>query len=145
MTDAFDISGHCLCGAVRFQAKAVSHDVSVCHCGMCRRWTGGPLMYVDTEGAPSIEGLESVGVYRSSQSGERGFCKRCGSVLFWKVAGEDRYTFTAGSLDDTSSLVLTKEIFVENQPAFYAFANATERVSGAEAMTAYTGNRDATA
>lgn len=137
MADEFDVRGRCLCGAVRFRAKAASHDVSVCHCGMCRRWTGGPLMYIDTEGAPLIEGLEDVGVYRSSESGERGFCKRCGSVLFWKVAGEDRYTFTAGSLDDLSGLVLAKEIFIEDKPQFYDFANPTEKLRGAEAMSAY--------
>ena len=137
MAEMRDISGHCLCGAVRYRAKAASHDVNVCHCGMCRRWTGGPLMYFDVVGAPAIEGREFVTVYRSSPSGERGFCKTCGSILFWKVAGEERYTFTAGSLDDASALVLAKEIFIEDKPAFYDFANATEKVRGTEAMTAY--------
>lgn len=140
MADAFDISGHCLCGAVTYKAKAASHDVSVCHCGMCRRWTGGPLMYLDIEGAPAIGGKEFVSVYRSSATGERGFCSRCGSILFWKVAGEERYTFTAGSLDDVSRLVLAKEIFIEDKPGFYDFANATEKLVGAEAMTSYTGS-----
>lgn len=134
------VEGHCLCGAVSYKATAVSHDVNVCHCGMCRRWTGGPLMYFDVEGAPAIEGAESIGVYRSSDTGERGFCKRCGSVLFWKVAGEDRYTFTAGSLDAPSGLILTKEIFIEDKPAFYEFANPTEKLRGSDAMSAYTGD-----
>ena len=65
------------------------------------------------------------------------FCTRCGSVLFWKVTGEERYTFTAGSLDDASRLIFTKEIFIEDKPSFYDFANATEKVAGTEAMTAY--------
>jgi hypothetical protein len=141
---ANDVSGGCLCGAVRFTAKLSSHDVAVCHCGMCRRWTGGPLMYLDTEGAPSFEGKESITVYRSSEQGERGFCNRCGSILFWKVAGEDRYTFAAGSLDDASKLVLAKEIFIEDKPGFYDFANDTQRLTGAEAMTAYVGGTDKT-
>jgi hypothetical protein len=134
-----DVSGRCLCGAVTFRAKLASHDVSLCHCGMCRRWTGGPLMYVDIEGAPAIEGRKSVGIYRSSDKGERGFCTRCGSVLFWKVAGEERYTFTAGSLDDVSGLVLAREIFIEDKPQFYDFANPTEKLRGADAMADYTG------
>jgi len=134
---AHDISGHCLCGAVTYTAKAASHDVQVCHCGMCRRWTGGPLMFLDIEGVPAFGGRELVSLYRSSPSGERGFCSRCGSILFWKVAGEERYTFAAGSLDDVSTLVLAKEIFIEDKPAFYDFANPTEKVRGAEAMAAY--------
>jgi len=138
------ISGRCLCGAVTFEAKATSHDVQVCHCGMCRRWTGGPLMYLDVEGVPTIEGRELIGIYRSSETGERGFCTRCGSVLFWKVAGEERYTFTAGSLDTVSGLVLAREIFVEDKPAFYDFANETEKLRGSDAMLAYTGSGEPT-
>ncbi len=140
MAETFDVSGHCLCGAVGYTAKASSHDVSVCHCGMCRRWTGGPLMYFDVDGAPSFTGISEISVYRSSDTGERGFCKRCGSVLFWKVAGEERYTFTAGSLDTPAGLLLTKEIFIEDKPAFYDFANPTEKLGGSDAMTAYTGD-----
>ncbi len=134
---AFEVSGRCLCGAVTYTVKAASRDVSVCHCGMCRRWTGGPLMYFDVEGAPAFTGHGDIGVYRSSDSGERGFCRHCGSVLFWKVAGEDRYTFTAGSLDRATGLTLAKEIFIEDKPAFYDFANATEKLYGTDAMAAY--------
>lgn len=141
MADAANVSGHCLCGAVTFTAKLTSHDVAVCHCGMCRRWTGGPLMFVEAEGAPMFDGRDAIGIYRSSELGERGFCKRCGSILFWKVAGEDRYTFAAGALDDASTLVLTKEIFIEDKPEFYDFANATEKQPGTEAMAGYLGDK----
>jgi hypothetical protein len=137
MAGAYDVSGHCLCGAVSYRARAATHEVHACHCGMCRRWTGGPLMYFDTEGAPEIQGRDFVGVYPSSETGERGFCTRCGSVLFWKVAGEDRYTFTAGSLDDPAGFTFTRQIFIEEKPSFYEFANDTETLSGAEAMTPY--------
>lgn len=145
MTGTRDISGHCLCGAVSYRARAVSHEVGVCHCGMCRRWTGGPLMFLDIEGSPEIQGREFVSVYRSSNTGERGFCSKCGSILFWKVAGEERYTFAAGSLDDASGLVLAKEIFIEDKPPFYDFANATEKVVGEQAMIAYAAGAGATA
>lgn len=137
-----DISGHCLCGAVTYKAKAASHDVRVCHCSMCRRWTGGPLMYIDVEGAPAFTGYDQIGIYQSSPSGERGFCKRCGSVLFWKVAGKEQYTFTAGSLDAPDGLCLAKEIFIEDKPAFYDFAGATEKLYGSDAMAVYTGTDD---
>lgn len=144
MAGQHDVSGGCLCCAITYTAKATSHDVQVCHCGMCRRWTGGPLMFVEVDGVPEFQGREAIGIYRSSETGERGFCTRCGSVLFWKVAGEERYTFTAGSLDDVSEFVFTKEIFIEDKPGFYDFANATEKVTGTEAMTAYLPGGDET-
>lgn len=134
---ASDLSGHCLCGAVTYKAKAASHDVSACHCGMCRRWTGGPLMYIDAEDVPTFTGAENIGLYRSSDTGERGFCKRCGSLLFWKVADVERYAFTAGSLETPDGLNFAKEIFIEDKPAFYDFANPTEKLRGSDAMSAY--------
>lgn len=137
-----DVTGRCLCGAVAFRAKAATHDVAVCHCGMCRRWTGGPLMYIDVEGTPSFAGRDAIGIYRSSETGERGFCKNCGSVLFWKVAGAERYALTAGSLDAAEGLTFTKEIFIEDKPPFYDFANATEKLYGSDAMAVYTGTGD---
>ncbi len=94
-------------------------------------------MFVDVDGAPAFEGREAIGIYRSSEVGERGFCTRCGSILFWKVAGEERYTMAAGSLDDASRLALKTEIFIEDKPGFYDFSNATKKVVGSEAMGAY--------
>lgn len=49
-------SGNCLCGAVQFSAKQASNHVGACHCGMCRKWGGGPLMAVDCGTAVSFEG-----------------------------------------------------------------------------------------
>lgn len=137
MSDAPKVAGHCLCGGVSFSGTLKSQDVIACHCGMCRRWTGGPLMFVDVDGAPDFEGRELIRVYRSSEKGERGFCKRCGTILFWKVAGEEVYTFTAGALDDASHLTFTREIFIEDKPHFYAFANDTVKQTGSDAMTGY--------
>jgi hypothetical protein len=133
------VQGHCLCGAVKFQATVKSHDVSVCHCSMCNRWSGGMSMFLDAVGAPKFEGAENIGIYRSSEWGERGFCKTCGSSLFWKLAGEDRYTLSTGVLDDQTKLHLATEIFIEDKPGYYGFANATAKLSGVEAMAAYTG------
>lgn len=99
-------------------------------------------MYVDVDGAPAFTGRDEIGVFPSSATGERGFCKRCGSILFWKVAGAERYALAAGSLDATTGLTLAKEIFIEDKPDFYAFANATEKVYGVDAMAGYTGSGD---
>ncbi|WP_291972226.1 hypothetical protein [Candidatus Symbiopectobacterium sp.] len=40
--------GQCLCGAVTVEVpEACVHEVSVCHCNMCRQWGGGPLLAVE--------------------------------------------------------------------------------------------------
>lgn len=134
MTESSDLKGHCLCGGVTFTVKAKSHDVAVCHCGMCRRWAGGPLFFVEAVGAPAFTGRDNIAIYKSSEWGERGFCRTCGTSLFWKLAGEDRYTFAAGTLDDQGVLHLATEIFIEDKPDYYAFANDTVKLTGEDAM-----------
>lgn len=133
------VSGHCLCGAVRFSADVAKHDVDVCHCGMCRRWTAGPFIGLMHEGAVAFEGAEHIGVYKSSEWGERAFCKVCGTSLYWHLAGSDTYSFSAGVLDDQTQLNLTMQIFIDEKPDYYDFANDTPRLTGAEAMALLSG------
>ncbi|GAB2781916.1 GFA family protein [Halomonas shantousis] len=122
-------SGGCLCGAVRFAARH-NGEVSVCHCSMCRRAMGGPMLAVICEGEPRFEKCEALGIYRSSDTAERGFCQRCGSQLFYHGMADDSYAFTAGSFDDQSGLVMIEQIFLADKPDFYALANETRCFSG---------------
>ncbi|MDX2287894.1 MAG: GFA family protein, partial [Hyphomicrobiaceae bacterium] len=75
-------TGGCLCGAVKFAATPKPHDdgvhVDACHCAMCRRQVGGPLMAVACDKVEVTAGAY-LGVYQSSAWAERCFCKRCGS------------------------------------------------------------------
>ena len=38
--------GHCLCGAVSFEAEVEKRESHACHCGMCRRWSGSAMLAV---------------------------------------------------------------------------------------------------
>ncbi len=92
------LSGHCLCGAVKFTAAPEKMEMGVCHCGMCRRWTGGTFMAVNAGDTVKItEGQKDLGVYKSSDYGERCFCKKCGTTLFWRMqGGRHDHRFGAG-------------------------------------------------
>ena len=37
-------TGGCLCGAVRYQAEADPMRAVICHCVICRRVSGAPMM-----------------------------------------------------------------------------------------------------
>jgi hypothetical protein len=77
-----------------------------------------------------------VRVYRSSEWAERAFCDTCGSSLYYRlVEGGDMY-LSAGVLDDQSDLELTSQIFIEEKPAYYTFANQTKTMTGAEVFAA---------
>src|SRR6478735_5160721 len=77
--------GSCLCGAVRFRTRGALRGVVYCHCSQCRKQSGH--FYAATNVADAdivIEGTESITWYEASAFAGRGFCKTCGSVLFWK-------------------------------------------------------------
>ena len=136
------LNGRCLCGAVHFSFAPAKREVGVCHCSMCRRWAAGPFMVLDHEGAVAFEGGENIGVYKSSEWGERAFCKVCGTSLYWRLSGADHYAVSAGALDDQAGLAFTTEIFIDEKPAYYAFANDTTRMTGAEAMAAFGADKE---
>jgi hypothetical protein len=136
------LGGRCLCGAVRFSFQAANRDVGVCHCGMCRRWAAGPFMVLDHNGKVAFEGDENIGVYKSSEWGERAFCKVCGTSLYWRMSGLDHYAVSAGALEDPAGLAFTTEIFIDEKPAYYAFANETTKMTGAEVAAAFGGGKE---
>ena len=123
-------SGRCLCGAVRFTAE-VGEEFGACHCSMCRRWGGAPGMAIDGH-AVRFEGAENIVRYRSSESAERGFCRICGSSMFYKMFKDDKYELILGALDDQDGLVMTRQIYIDEKPAHYEFANQTRTLTGAE-------------
>jgi len=90
MVATFNGKGSCLCGEVSFTAKNAIQSVGACHCGMCRKWGGGPLMAVDCGTDVTFEGEKYISVYDSSEWAERGFCKKCGSHLFYRLKERKR-------------------------------------------------------
>ncbi|MGE3712867.1 MAG: GFA family protein, partial [Hyphomicrobiaceae bacterium] len=111
MTDS-NHSARCLCGGVRFNASLKSSEVAVCHCGMCRRWSGGTFMCVEFEGALDIDpdSEPHLGVFQSSGWGERGFCRTCGSSLFWRMQDGSFGAVSVQAIEHTGEASLTTEM-----------------------------------
>lgn len=112
--------GGCLCGSVRFRAHGRLREVVFCHCSQCRRQSG--LYYASTnctDADLAIDGAEYVTWYRSSEQARRGFCRNCGSALFWKFDGLDVTSIQAGAFDQPSGLVAGYHIFCADKGDFY--------------------------
>ncbi len=56
------VKGECLCGNVTVSVPQAVHDVSVCHCGMCRKWNGAPFMSVDCGSDVTLSGEDILPV-----------------------------------------------------------------------------------
>lgn len=130
------LTGNCACGAVSYSLPPLDdgrpYELSTCHCETCRRWTGGILLSVSPPcKTPAIQGQENISIYKSSEFGERAFCKLCGSSLYFKVVSKGAYEndvhFCAGTLSDFKDLQLTREVFVDSKPDAYALEDNGKR------------------
>ncbi|AGH94335.1 GFA family protein [Pseudobdellovibrio exovorus] len=129
------VSGRCLCGVVSYEAQMEKAEFHVCHCGMCRRWSGGVNMSFDAGTSVKFKGEENIGLYSSSDWGERGFCKSCGTSLFFRMKEQRSHYICAGSLDeknDVSKMHFATEIYIDKKPASYEFGNKTLRLTEAD-------------
>lgn len=129
--------GQCLCGAVHFEVDVPERTYSVCHCGLCRRWSGGPLMSVHCP-EPQTEWLNDEGLtwYQGTPWAQRGFCSRCGSSLFWRLAQapDGMLIVSVDALDDPAGFQLDRHIYSDAKPDRYDFADKRPRVTEAELM-----------
>lgn len=137
MANLIDAKGSCLCGAIGFTAKGASRHVGACHCSMCRKWAGGPLMAVDCGPDVSFRGEENISLFDSSDWAQRGFCGKCGSHLFYKLKQDGRYIMSAGLFEDDTAFVFDHQVFIDEKPAFYGFANETKDMTGAEVFAMF--------
>ncbi len=129
-------TGRCLCGAVTFRAEGVETEHHACHCGMCRRWSGGPYFATSAEHV-SFEGAENIGRYASSEWADRGFCKVCGTNLFYYLNPADKYNVSVGAFDEASLFRLVGEIYIDHKPIGYEFAGNLPKMTEAEVIAKF--------
>ncbi|BDA75163.1 Glutathione-dependent formaldehyde-activating, GFA [Calothrix sp. PCC 7716] len=132
MTNVNVAKGSCLCGAVSISATSMSNFVGACHCNMCRKWGGGAFLAAECGADVSFEGEDSIGVYQSSEWAERGFCQKCGTHLFYKLKQNNQYYMPVGLFDNHEGLIFDHQVFIDEKPEYYSFANETKNLTGAD-------------
>jgi len=118
-----DVSVHeggCLCGAVRYSLTGKLRQVVNCHCGQCLKTHGHVAAYSGVARA-GLEVIEGRGLtwYDSSAFARRGFCRFCGSSLFWESPSQSHISVSAGTLDQPTGLRTIGEIFVADKSDYY--------------------------
>ena len=116
--------GSCLCGGVEYTAEGPLRSVVACHCTQCRKQSGH--YYAATNVADerlSISGFQNLSWYHASDDAKRGFCKVCGSTLFWKHKDDPFTSVLAGSLDGETGLAIEKHIFCADKGDYYEIAD----------------------
>ena len=121
--------GGCLCGLVRYRISAAPSHADYCHCRMCQRATGAPVVpwltapsdaFAWTDGEPAV--------YRSSQKAERLFCPSCGTQLaFREIAEPDHLDVTLASLDDPEAIQPGYHIWTTSRIGWFEVADDLPR------------------
>ena len=92
--------GSCLCGAVCFEVVGPLPAASACHCSRCRKLTGNYEAGVDVDkSVVMISGADNITWFRSSDVARRGFCRTCGSQLFFEFIKGERIGLNLGAFD----------------------------------------------
>ena len=132
-----ELQGRCLCGAITLTAMNAGQQVSACHCGMCRRWGGGPFMEVDCGAEVEFGGEEHLKVFSSSDWAERGFCGECGTHLFYRLKETRAHMVPVGVLVEDPGRVFLTQVFIDAKPDYYSFKDSTTNLTGDELFAKY--------
>jgi len=134
MSDEMEGKGSCLCGAVHFKAHNAQKSMGACHCNMCRKWGGGPYMSVRCESEVSFDGKDSISEFSSSAWADRGFCKTCGTHLYFRLKENGHYFIPAGAFDDQDQFTFDRQVYIDSKPHYYSFANETTNMTEADIL-----------
>ena len=114
---ADQLTGGCLCGAVRFVLASPPTGASYCHCTRCQRRTGTAASAnasVDGKAFRFVSGEELVRCWQPPDHGwEKCFCSVCGSHLFSRDPRDHSHMgIRMGAFDTDPGVRPTKRKFV---------------------------------
>lgn len=123
------LEGGCLCGAIRYELLSTPFEAGYCHCTLCRRASGAPVLAFATVPLNDFSLLsETPGKRKSSWFGERWFCRNCGTQLCMHVRHQPAtIDFTLGSLDAPSRIHPTFHIFYGSRVPWFECADLLPR------------------
>ena len=109
------LTGGCLCGAVRYEAKGEPYSSGVCHCRTCQQSNGAPMVAFFSNKRADFSLTGEVKDYRSSDHAVRRFCGACGThVLFDDARYPDEIDIATATLDDPAAVPPTFHIWARS-------------------------------
>jgi hypothetical protein len=112
--------GSCLCDAVSFTVDGELNQPDACHCSQCRRQSGHFWASTDVPRERlTITGDDNLTWFHATDRVRRGFCRYCGSFLFWEPIGGARVAVAMGAFDPPTDTRLHMHIFVADKGDYY--------------------------
>jgi len=119
-----EATGGCLCGAVTYRITGPMRRVVYCHCTQCRK-TSGHFVAATAVRHDQLQLTEESGLawYRSSDIAKRGFCRDCGSSLFWDPSHGEYICIMAGTIDRPTGLTGREHIHTSDASDYYEISD----------------------
>jgi len=124
----------CNCGSVAFEIRAPVSEVYVCHCSICRRFSGGSGMAVvilKNEDFDWVSGHEDIRIWNKPDADwDANFCRICGSALPGR--NDSRTMFVPAGLlpDDVEGIEVKHHIFVGSKARWDKIGDAGKQHEG---------------
>ncbi|MEM9616949.1 MAG: GFA family protein [Pseudomonadota bacterium] len=120
--------GNCNCGNVAFEIDAPLSSVFVCHCSICRRFTGAhgvAVVVVSNDAFRWVRGEDHIATWKKPDADwESWFCKTCGSSLPGPNDAS-RMFIPAGLISEGGeNLQVAHHIFVESRAVWDEIGDA---------------------
>ena len=134
MTTGQTVKGGCLCGVVEFSAMLPAKWCAHCHCSMCRKAHGaGYVTWVGFEQnqVTLTSGENQLKWHESSAGAQRGFCRQCGSSIFFRSQRwADELHIALGCIDDAIDLQPQANVFFDNHVDWMPIDKQLKQVDG---------------
>ena len=123
-----NISGGCVCGAIRYECSSEPVAMLSCHCRDCQQSSGAPFAsgFIVRVGDTRVSGTPGVYSVRGSSGGTttRSFCTNCGTPLFTR--GEvvpDLMSIRFSTLDDPTGFKPMVDIWTSSAQPWVTLAD----------------------
>ena len=126
------LHGGCHCGTLRYEAREPPIDTGYCHCTICRRTTGAPVLAWASVPEASFAYVKGTpAIYPSSAWGHREFCARCGTQICYRQTKDARNVdLNTASLDDPALCPPQMHIYHADRIAWLETADTLPRHPG---------------
>jgi hypothetical protein len=124
--------GSCLCKAVQFESSSDPIDTGYCHCTMCQKLSGAPVLawasfnannFRYTKGKPKV--------YRSSSHGQREFCAECGSQIAFRDSNRrDTVEINVGTMNQPENFAPQYHIWCDSRISWFDTDDKLPRYPG---------------
>lgn len=122
----------CLCGAVSFSLPGPAGPITACHCHQCRKLSGHFSASFDAaEEALEWQATSGLHTYHTPGGATRGFCKTCGSSL-WFRAADGGFSIEAGAVKGATGSALAAHIFTACKGDYYEIEDGLPQSEGAD-------------